>query len=208
MGPRTPAIALAALVLAAAVQADETPPRRGGPDVVDCYLEIPDDFIELVSDRDAHPPTRAERLAAIQARSEDGRYLHVEGEDFVDTLDVRLFEKRDGRPLVALVIDGESVELVHVVEKRDGAWVDVASEVLPRFPLPMLRDRYNRWARTAREKVTVARLRSSAHSLVRLELPREGTTILAVGGLPVEPFEGKELFRLAFDGDRFAIAPD
>jgi hypothetical protein len=173
--------------------------------IVDIYLDLPSDYLQLTHDSNGKPYTKNERLKAIKVKDIKNGYLHIKDPDSIGEYTLAVFRLKQGGSIVALVTSGESVETFKILQKDKDVWKDASATYLPTMSDTFLLSSYEKSFPTDKRFKNLDYLKGYAQSVVRYKLPQKGTTIEAYAGIDEAGIYGKPLFFLDFDRTKFLI---
>ncbi|MFZ4713849.1 MAG: hypothetical protein ACOYL6_09070 [Bacteriovoracaceae bacterium] len=173
--------------------------------IVDLYLDLPNDFLQLTHDSNGKAYTKQERLKAIKVKDIKNGYLHLKDPDSISEYTLAIFRLKNGNQLLALVSSGESVEHFQILQKLKKSWKDVSDTFLPKTPDSFILSQYQRLFPSDKRFKNGDYIQGYAQSVVRYRLPQKGTTIEARTGIDEVGVYDKTLFHLDFDREKFVI---
>jgi hypothetical protein len=164
-------------------------------------VTIPEKFLEMIDDETGQSIMGEERLRYIQVNDAENGYLKLAHRRLTSEFELALFKREKKAPLIGLIENGVSVQSLRFLVPSEG-WKDLTTEVIPQLGTQELLTRFRRagW-----KNIKENDLKSSAVSPVFYKLPRRGRDIIATIGLPQEPYWGRRLFVLRFDGKSFVL---
>jgi hypothetical protein len=172
--------------------------------ILDIYLDLPNDFLNLTHDSSGRPYSKGEREKAIKTKDVKNGYIHVKDPDSIGEYTLTVFRLNNGESIVALNSSGETVETFQILKKEKGVWKDVSSTYLPSISNEFILKSYQKKFPNDKRFKNLDFIEGYAQSVVRYKLPQKGTTIEGLA-LDEPGISGEVLFYLDFDRSKFSI---
>lgn len=186
---------LISLLLGIALTSISAAALDGSTVLDDFWSAISAGRVQIMLDSGA-PLTRASIERCLKIKDFANGYLKLECGDFVNAFVAAIFKRKDGRRLLVVVSEGDSVENRYFLlfDRKKNQWMDVQKQVWPQFSDVFLLSKYRKAYPDEKNLKTL--YEQSVHSPYRTRLPQKGTTVTIEAGLDLER---KPLFELSWD---------
>jgi hypothetical protein len=168
----------------------------------DYYLELPPELMGLAT-TEGKPLDVDVKKRLVKRRDDRNGYLLLEKKSIEAAerdVELALYLRKKSSPLVAMTTELGDRSALRFFTQVDGAWREVTEEVLPKiddeFLDRMTRKKYPKFPKDRK-------FSDAAHAIVRYQLPRKGTRIVATSLYEDRKVYGKKIFELHWDGERF-----